>query len=83
MVPNRGFEMLVHQHQEELIGQAGSRRARRSSASTTEDSPTQCSAAGHPVTGGRAVRRAVAPRLGGWFIELGTRLGGARVQASS
>ena len=45
-------------------------------------SATQRSAAGIPVTGGRAVRRAVAPRIGAWLIEFGTRLGGATVRTS-
>ena len=44
-------------------------------------SATQRSAAGIPVTGGRAVRRAVA-RVGAWLIEFGTRLGGATVRTS-
>jgi hypothetical protein len=45
-------------------------------------SATQRSAAGIPVTGGRAVRRAVAPRIGAWLIHFGTRLGGATVRTS-
>lgn len=83
MIQPRGIELLVHQHQQELASQAGSRRARRSRRSTGQDSATHRSAAGHPVAGGRAVRRAVAPRFGSWLIEFGTRLGGATVRTSS
>jgi hypothetical protein len=45
-------------------------------------SATQRSAAGIPVTGGRAVRRALAPRIGAWLIDFGVRLGGATVRTS-
>ena len=54
--------------------------ARRAAAS--DAGPTQRSAAGLPVTGGRAVHRAVAPRLGAWLIEFGTKLGGATIRTS-
>ena len=83
MIQTHGVEQLVHQHHEELVSQAGSRRLRRSRRSTSQDSATQRSAAGLPVAGGRAVRRAVAPRVGSWFIEFGTKLGGATVRTSS
>jgi hypothetical protein len=42
----------------------------------------QRSAPGLPVTGGRAVHRAVAPRVGSWLIEFGTKLGGATIRTS-
>jgi len=42
----------------------------------------QRSVTGIPVTGGRAVHRAVAPRLGAWLIEFGTKLGGATIRTS-
>lgn len=83
MTPTRGFELLVHQHQEDLMRQAGSRRARRSALSEGQDNPTQRSATGLPVAGGRAVHRAMAPRFGARLIELGTRLGGATVRPSN
>ena len=83
MVQSRGVEFLVEQHRQELVGQAGPIRARRSEIAKTPASATQRSAAGFPVTGGRAVRRAVAPRFGAWLIEFGTRLGGTTVRTSS
>ena len=42
----------------------------------------QRSAAGLPVAGGRAVRRTLAPRVGAWLIDFGTRLGGASIRTS-
>jgi hypothetical protein len=82
MIQARGVEFLVEQHRQELISQAGSGRARRTAPGASERSATQRSAAGFPVTGGRAVRRAVAPRFGAWLISFGTRLGGATVRTS-
>ena len=83
MIQPRGVELLVEQHQRELISQAGSVRARRSVRSNSQISATQRSAAGVPVSGGRAVRRAIAPRVGHWLIATGTRLGGANIRTSS
>ncbi len=83
MIQTRGVESLVALHRQELINQAGSVRSRRSGLSKREQSATQRSAAGIPVTGGRAVRRAVAPRFGAWLIDFGTRLGGATVRTSN
>jgi hypothetical protein len=82
MIKARGVESLVDQHQQELIGQAVSVRSDRAQPSQSQNRATQRSAAGPPVTGGRAVRRAVAPRFGTWLIHFGTRLGGATVQTS-
>jgi hypothetical protein len=83
MIQSRGVESLVDLHRQELISQAGSGRSRRSGDSKRQDSATQRSAAGLPVAGGRAVRRAVAPRFGAWLIDFGTRLGGTTVRTSS
>jgi hypothetical protein len=83
MIQTRGVESLVDLHRQELISQAGSRRSHRSGHSTSQHRATQRSAAGLPVTGGRAVRRAVAPRFGAWLIDFGTRLGGTTVRTSS
>jgi hypothetical protein len=83
MIQTRGVESLVDLHQQELISQAGSGRARRSGPTKRHDRATQRSAAGLPVAGGRAVRRAVAPRFGAWLIDFGTRLGGTTVRTSS
>jgi hypothetical protein len=83
MIQARGVESLVDMHQQELISQVGSARARRSALPKRQHRPTQRSAAGIPVTGGRAVRRAVAPRFGAWLIDFGTKLGGATVRTSN
>lgn len=83
MIQTRGVAALVDMHREELIRHAGSGRSRRSGLSKQQNSATQRSAAGLPVTGGRAVRRAVAPRFGAWLIDFGTKLGGATVRTSN
>jgi hypothetical protein len=83
MIQTRGVESLIDLHRQELIRQAGSARSRRSRVSKYQHGATQRSAAGLPVTGGRAVRRAVAPRFGAWLIDFGTRLGGTTVRTSS
>jgi hypothetical protein len=78
---------LVNEHRRELVADA---RAHTGSVHKCAEnvgqqsilSATQRSAAGIPVTGGRAVRRAVAPRIGAWLIHFGTRLGGATVRTS-
>ena len=83
MIQARGVESLVEQHRQELISQAGTGRSGRSGLSKRQYRATQRSAAGIPVTGGRAVHRAVAPRFGAWLIDFGTRLGGTTVRTSS
>ena len=83
MIQTRGVEALVDLHRQELISQAGSGRSRRSGLTKQQHRATQRSAAGHPVAGGRAVRRAVAPKFGAWLIDFGTRLGGTPVRTSS
>ncbi len=88
MIQARTMHFLADDHRQGLIADAASGRV--ASGSTTHKvehhksttSATQRSAAGIPVTGGRAVRRAVAPRFGAWLIEFGTRLGGATIRTS-
>ena len=82
MIQPRGVETLVELHRQELISQAGPVRSRHT-VHAEPHGATQRSAAGAPDTGGRAVRRAVAPRFGAWLIGFGTRLGGATVRTSS
>ena len=81
------IHFLADEHRRELVDEARSHHGSsdKSVRSVEEQSilsATQRSAAGIPVTGGRAVRRAVAPRVGAWLIEFGTRLGGATVRTS-
>jgi hypothetical protein len=83
----KALETMVEMRRQELRDVAsaglGTRRRRAGTEEASEDgSATQRSAAGVPVPGGRAVRRAVAPRLGTWLIHAGVRLGGASVRTS-
>jgi len=68
-------------HRRDLMATAGPRRIRNVEHERSEPA-AQRSVAGFPVTGGRAVRRTIAPRVGTWLIEFGTRLGGASVRTS-
>ena len=72
---------LADAHRSELMAEARQRR-QAGSEQTKRDPATQRSVAGSPVAGGRAVRRSVAPRIGTWLIEFGTRLGGASIRTS-
>jgi hypothetical protein len=79
----KAVETMVDMHRRELDRVAGADRVpRRSEAALDEVGATQRSAAGIPVSGGRAVRRALAPRVGTWLIHAGVRLGGATVRTS-
>jgi hypothetical protein len=77
----RAVGSLIDAHRDELMAIAGPRRPDGSEHSNSEPA-TQRSVAGSPVAGGRAVRRSVAPRIGTWLIEFGTRLGGASIRTS-
>jgi hypothetical protein len=83
MIDARAVQSQAEAHRRDLLTSAGLRRvAREDGRRSGHRRATQRSAAGVPVTGGRAVRRSVAPRVGTWLIEFGTRLGGASVRAS-
>jgi hypothetical protein len=83
MIQARAAQSQADAHRQDLEAFAGARRAGHGRATQPSTSgTTQRSAAGLPVTGGRAVHRAVAPRLGSWLISFGTRLGGATVRTS-
>jgi hypothetical protein len=81
MIQTQAVQSLADAHRRDLMASAGSRRA-APQGSTSEIGVVQRSAPGLPVTGGRAVHRAVAPRLGAWLIEFGTRLGGTTIRTS-
>ena len=81
MIQNRAVQSQADAHRRDLMASAGPRRARRGQAAGNE-SAVQRSATGLPVPGGRAVHRAVAPRIGAWLIEFGTKLGGATIRTS-
>jgi len=83
MIQGRAVESMASAHRRDLLETAGGlQAARRATASTREPRATQRSAPGIPVTGGRAVHRVRAPRLGAWLIDFGTRLGGASIRTS-
>ncbi len=83
MIQTRAAHSQADAHRQDLVVSAASRRVAKSRAAHSgEPGAAQRSAAGLPVTGGRAVRRAVAPRVGSWLISFGTRLGGATVRTS-
>jgi hypothetical protein len=78
----KAVETMVDMHRQELQRVAVARMSRRHEGIGNEARPTQRSATGIPVPGGRVVRRAVAPRIGSWLIHAGVRLGGASVRTS-
>jgi hypothetical protein len=82
MIQTQAVQSLADAHRRDLMASAGARRARRGEVAASDVGVVQRSAPGLPVTGGRVVLRAVAPRLGAWLIEFGTRLGGATVRTS-
>lgn len=87
MIQVNAVQAQAESHRRDLAVVAGSRRGvrRHTSAEATHATRAapQRSAAGLPVTGGRAVRRGATARVGAWLIEVGTRLGGATVRTSS
>jgi hypothetical protein len=78
----KAVETMVDMQRQELHRVAGTRVPRGHIGGKNETRATQRSAAGIPVSGGRAVRRAVAPRIGSWLIHAGVRLGGASFRPS-
>ncbi len=91
MIQAQAVQSQADAHRRELERSAGSRRSARGGRHRLDDPfddrlddtrGAQRSATGVPVSGGRAVRRGIAPRVGGWLIEFGTRLGGATVRTS-
>ena len=83
MIQTQAVQSLADAHRRDLMASARSRRVVRGEAAVASDAGVvQRSAPGLPVTGGRAVHRAVAPRLGSWLIEFGTKLGGATIRTS-
>jgi hypothetical protein len=82
MIQTQAVQSLADAHRRDLMASASARRTARSQVATSEVGAVQRSAPGLPVTGGRAVHRAVAPRLGAWLIDFGTKLGGAKIRTS-
>ncbi len=82
MIQTRAVQSQADAHRQDLMASVGPRRADRRKGMESGVSSMQRSATGFPVPGGRAVHRAVAPRLGAWLIEFGTKLGGASIRTS-
>ena len=83
MIQTRAVQSQADAHRRDLMSSAGPRRATRGGGCKASGArAVQRSATGLPVPGGRAVHRAVAPRLGAWLIEFGTKLGGATIRTS-
>ena len=82
MIQTRAVQSQADAHRRDLLATASPRRPARRGMEMGARVASHRSATGLPVTGGRAVRRAVAPRLGAWLIEFGTKLGGASIRTS-
>jgi hypothetical protein len=82
MIQTRTVQSQADAHRRDLMASAATRRAARRTVVTSEVRATVRSANGLSVTGGRSVRRVVAPRVGAWLIEFGTKLGGAKIRTS-
>ncbi len=82
MIQTKAVQSQADAHRRDLMASAQPRRSDPRGMEMGVPIATQRSATGLPVTGGRAVRRAVAPRLGAWLIEFGTKLGGASIRTS-
>ena len=83
MINARAVHSQADAHRQDLAASALPRRSpRRDQTLAHGAAAAQRSAAGLPVTGGRAMRRAVAPRIGAWLIGLGTKMGGASIRTS-
>ena len=79
MIQARAVQSLADAHRRDLMAAAKPRRATgRDSVQVNDPRAALRSAADLPVSGGRAM----APRIGAWLIEFGTRLGGATVRPS-
>jgi hypothetical protein len=83
MIQAKAVQSLADAHRQDLLASARPRRvSRRQLGQTSDHRARPRPAAGFPVSGGGTPRRAVAPRIGAWLIEFGTRLGGATVRTS-
>ena len=83
MIQARAVHSQADAHRQNLLsGSTPRRAARRRAHQVADPGAAQRSAPRSPVAGGRAVRRAVLPRVGAWLIDFGTRLGGATVSTS-
>jgi hypothetical protein len=82
MIQTRAVQSLADSHRRDLMASAGPRPGVPADDAAHRSGTTPQSLDGRPAAGGLAVRRAVAPRLGAWLIEFGTKLGGATIRTS-
>ena len=82
MIQTKAVQSQAEAHRRDLMRSAGPRRTARGDVVASDVRATQRSAPGLPVSGGRTVRRAVAPRVGACLIDFGTKLGGATIRTS-
>ena len=83
MIQTRATQSLVDAHRRDLVASAGPRRGGAKGNPESADVPAGTRAAAVlPLPGPPAGRRAVAPRLGAWLIQFGTKLGGATIRTS-
>jgi len=89
MIQARAVHSQADAHRNELMIASGSRRAaRRRVEPMGEPLTMQRTAAGptgtgRPGTGRRRLHKSLAPRVGAWLIDFGTKLGGASVRTSA
>jgi len=82
MIQVRAVHSQADAHRHALLASAGSMHSTHHGQKHLETAPTQRPAARNPVARGLTGRHTVAPRLGAWLIEFGTKLGGASVRTS-
>jgi hypothetical protein len=82
MIQTRAVQSLADSHRRDLMASAGSRPGVLADDTGHASGMAQRQAGERRVDGGRSMRRALAPRLGAWLIECGTKLGGATIRTS-
>jgi hypothetical protein len=78
MIQAKAVQSQAEAHQRDLMNSAGPRRVARGGVAAGDVRATHGPATRSRVPGSRAV----APRLGAWLIEFGTKLGGAKIRTS-
>jgi len=84
MIQARAVHSQADAHRKELMTSSGWRRAGRRPVEPIGERASMQGPAGGPAGDGRrSPRKALAPRVGAWLIDFGTKLGGASVRTSS
>jgi hypothetical protein len=83
MIQTRAVQSLADAHRRDLLASAGRRRGGGPGAEGSVGAGAMPpSEAGRVASRGPGGHRALAPRLGAWLIEFGTKLGGATIRTS-